>query len=333
MHEFLCLRRAPTQLFSLSIKTKFANVSLKYFQALGLLPRAPPQHVEMAAFTPAAIRDAFGGCRDQVLAFTSLFAAFDVKPLGASPREWRVGGQEGLPWLDQTVLPALLSPQPRVAEAAQSIVQRITSGGCGGRPCKLACVHVRRGDFVDECKRYMEEANSKAPRQWLKYDIEQGWGCFQSDEELELNLEALERSEGGAVVTYVATENPAILQAPSLRRFGLKTLDDFPDLTAQLAAETSVSRVSLALVDQLVCAAASTLLLNVFSTFSQLIMTRIGLQHKRRVGWVRDLSQEQQARLGIRVRFLQRIDRLRNMRRCWLLGCGRLRSLFSWTSQ
>ncbi len=48
------------------------------------------------------------------------------------------------------------------------------------------------------------------------------------------------------------------------------------------------------------------LLLNAFSTFSQLVMGRIGLRHARALGGVRDLSRKQQRQLGVKVAFWRR---------------------------
>ena len=57
---------------------------------------------------------------------------------------------------------------------------------------------------------------------------------------------------------------------------------------------------------------AKLLLLNAYSTFSQLVMGRIGMdsvtiKHKvARVGWTRDLTATAQKRLGVRVWFWRR---------------------------
>ena len=60
------------------------------------------------------------------------------------------------------------------------------------------------------------------------------------------------------------------------------------------------------LLDQLVCSRAGTLLLNAYSTFSQLVMGRIGLDAPAQVGWTRELSSAVQKRLGVRVRYWMR---------------------------
>ena len=50
------------------------------------------------------------------------------------------------------------------------------------------------------------------------------------------------------------------------------------------------------------------LLLNAFSTFSQLVMGRIGLRHGQSLGWLRDLSKSQQQAHGVTVSFWRRED-------------------------
>ena len=57
------------------------------------------------------------------------------------------------------------------------------------------------------------------------------------------------------------------------------------------------------LLDQLTCARARWLLLNAFSTYSQLIMGRVGMQHPDVIGWTRDLTAQQQRRTGVSVEF------------------------------
>ena len=56
--------------------------------------RAPPLHVPMANFTPAAIVRAFGGCAGHsALAFRSLFAALDAKP---HVQAWNNGSRDAV---------------------------------------------------------------------------------------------------------------------------------------------------------------------------------------------------------------------------------------------
>ena len=67
--------------------------------------------------------------------------------------------------------------------------------------------------------------------------------------------------------------------------------------------------IASVLLDQLVCARASHLVLNAFSTFSQLVMGRIGLEHAQTVGWARDLNEAQQRAVGVTVLFHRRTRR------------------------
>ena len=69
--------------------------------------------------------------------------------------------------------------------------------------------------------------------------------------------------------------------------------------------------LSAILLDQLTCARASVLLLNAYSTFSQIVMGRIGLARPKSLGWVRDLNRRQQQELGVQVRFWRREDPVR----------------------
>lgn len=174
---------------------------------------------------------------------------------------------------------------------------------------------------------------------------------------------------------YVATESDSPLLSPPLRPFKLHSLSrtlaqlEAPAQPASLlntssshalnhtqrlaplneliaTARASLSDPMLAVVlDQLVCAKATYLLLNVrptvrrdecacghgsvggfvacrcishlgvsvhhfqvFSTFSQMVLMRIGLSHSQHLGWVRDLSSSQQEKIGKRVDFFRRVD-------------------------
>ena len=78
------------------------------------------------------------------------------------------------------------------------------------------------------------------------------------------------------------------------------------DAFAAASPEPLHRSVLAPVVDQLVCARASALLLNVFSTFSQLLMAHIGMRRPERVGFVRDLSELVQRDLGVHVDFWRR---------------------------
>ena len=96
-----------------------------------------------------------------------------------------------------------------------------------------------------------------------------------------------------------------------MRDLNLTSLRDVDDgVDEALHSEAKLPReVGRELVDQLVCARASTLLLNAYSDFSQLVLARIGMHHAPRIGWVHGLSFEQQKAAGVRLAYLRRIDR------------------------
>ena len=74
---------------------------------------------------------------------------------------------------------------------------------------------------------------------------------------------------------------------------------------SQGAAAFGYAGIATVLLDQLTCARAQSLLLNAFSTYSQLIMGRVGMQHPDAIGWTRDLTAQQQRRTGVSVEFWQ----------------------------
>ena len=100
-------------------------------------------------------------------------------------------------------------------------------------------------------------------------------------------------------------------ESAALRNLNLTLLSDVDEgVDEALHSEAKLPReVGRELVDQLVCAGAPTLLLNAFSTFSQLVLARIGMHHALRIGWVHELSLEQQGAVGVRLAYLRRIDR------------------------
>ena len=107
---------------------------------------------------------------------------------------------------------------------------------------------------------------------------------------------------------YASIEDATALRTmPSLRPFNVTSLETFEPLLreALLPLPTALAAI---LVDQLTCARASVLLLNAYSTFSQLVMGRIGLGHRETLGWVRDLTRQQQRALGVTVAFWRRED-------------------------
>ena len=112
------------------------------------------------------------------------------------------------------------------------------------------------------------------------------------------------------LLLYAATEESPEEPA-ALRDLNLTLLKDvYVGVDEALHSEANLPpEVGRELVDQLVCARAPTLLLNAFSAFSQLVLARIGMHHEPRIGWVHELSLEQQETAGLRLAYLRRIDR------------------------
>lgn len=75
---------------------------------------------------------------------------------------------------------------------------------------------------------------------------------------------------------------------------------------ARLAVPPEIAHV---LIDQRVCASAPLLLLNAWSTFSQMVIGRVGLAN-RAIGWARDLNLAQQTRAGVKISFLKKMRSL-----------------------
>ena len=64
--------------------------------------------------------------------------------------------------------------------------------------------------------------------------------------------------------------------------------------------------IAATILDQQVCSHARHFVLNIFSTFSQLVMGLIGLRHPR-IGYVRDLTPQQQRAAGVNVTFWRQL--------------------------
>ena len=388
---FLSTRAAPAGVLSLNTTNRFrAADEGAYFDSLGVTwhrgtdgqPVSHAAALPPGGYTPTSIVQSFGGCEGhQVLAFHSLFAAFDPKPLGPSPPGWHVcdgadgalaasasraggkgGGQgrprqeaaaasaqctPGLVWLDQIAMPALLTPSMALESIAQRIAESLRSGHADGAevrspsellvgevrsPSKLlvggaadprlraeaagsvrtlTCVHVRQGDFKEECRAYDDELRTPSVRWWVRWKFRNGFGCLQSEAELELNLraaqEALAASGRPPLAVYASVEDAAALgRMPSLRRYNVSSLATFEPLVhaAELPLPPSLAAI---LLDQLTCAHAQVFILNAFSTFSQMVVGRVGLRHPRTLGWLRDLTRRQETSLGIHVSYWRRL--------------------------
>ena len=347
MDSFLGRGLAPRRLLVLDIAIKMRGADDAYFDQIGLSRRtsAPPLRVPLRNFTPTAILAAFGGCgHHRALAFRSLFAALDVKRKDYPP--------PGMNWLNKRAMPELLRPAPPLAAVVDVVVGCLTNpSGCDAatnataaaaaaaaaaatvgsagsaqtRP--LACVHIRRGDFVDECAKYERELASDSPRGWVLSHARFGYSCYASDDDLRANIEALLRrltppnatSAAAPAVShasagqpppalFVSVEDAAVLRTAGLDRFNLSSLSSSPIDSAARGARAAhglelPDGIANVLIDQLTCARAQSLLLNAWSTFSQLVMGRVGMQHPDLVGWTRDLAPADQRRVGVGVAF------------------------------
>jgi len=205
MRDFLGLGLTPARLVQLSANTKFSVPSYDYLDAIGLSSwhndgSAPPLNIAMSSFIPSTIRGLFAGCtHHRLLAFVSLFGAFDPKPLSKGPGDWMIPAafgtrEDGIHFLDTRAMPSLLTPNKPVARLVEEIVafikksasprmevadvgamRRRDASAEGASSVRLACVHVRRGDFHESCMHYEEEARSGRARQWVVSHFERGF--------------------------------------------------------------------------------------------------------------------------------------------------------------
>lgn len=173
----------------------------------------------------------------------------------------------------------------------------------------LACVHVRRGDFEIDCPKYEAEARRRDGRRWVKAHVGDGYSCLQDPRDIDLNLRALfgeDRSgperRARRIAIYAAVENPEWIRHPTLRHWNLSHLEQH--INRANAQELRLPwDLAAPLIDQLVCAHSRYFILNIFSTFSQIMMAHIGLANGKVIGWVRNLSRRQQRQLGIEVAY------------------------------
>lgn len=321
MPAFLTLGLDPALVLALDVDIRMRRSDdYAYYRALGVgwasSASSPPfalrRRVPMRDFTPASIIGSFGSCRGaphRVLAFSSLFAAVTLKGPADYP-----GGARGYRWLNQVAMPALLQPTPAVS----ALVDRIHEGlvpGCAARrgACPYACVHIRQGDFREECAKYDVELASISPRPWVRSFARLGYSCMQDERTLVTNLRALQARmpRGERTPIFASIENTTFLQREALRPFNLSSLASHGDAIRAAVSHASPDSVQLpaagireVLLDQLVCARAESLLVNAFSTFSQLVMGRIGMSRPEvGIGWTRNLSAVQQKQLGVTVGF------------------------------
>lgn len=292
--------------------TSFMKTGLSYFKAIGWTWERATSVTEIPTST-SAIHKMFGSCKHSVLAFRTLFnhnlhhnlLATNVKndrmvcPNGSN---WPASPQPAcrralVQYMQQTVMPALLLPHPRMLREAHEIAQvvRNLSTSAGGR---LGCVQVRQARTTTVCSRL----HSHAAMAWLssvyfpclcaqvrrgdflaycselKMKIVAAGGndarsCVQSEQELAANLAAAEAQAGHPIAWFVATDAPEWLRHGTLDRFRLQTLGqvraELPSTSAPVEWMADVGDMRDIILDQLVCSHAETILLNERSTFRQ----------------------------------------------------------------
>lgn len=288
-------------------KAKFSKESLSYFMALSdHFKFTRVVDVPLSDFHPRTIAGAFGGCgHRRLLAFRSMFGTLDIP----SPEDYP---RPGFAWLNKRAMPALLTLAPHVASLVGAIHRHIAPPLIPARGSSgvLGCAHIRRGDFEQECAKYADERKQpSSARSWVLSHHANGWGCWLSEAELVLNLRAL-RAKAPHMSIYVSIENASLLADLGADELNLTSLATAASLVR--AAETGALGRSLprpildVLLDHAVCSRARHLLLNVYSTFSQLVMGHIGMAHPLQVGWTRSLNSKQQKALGVTVQYWKR---------------------------
>jgi hypothetical protein len=301
---------------ALNNKVKNSVATDDYFAELGLDWAGPPRgfrfsfstpprplEVSMSSFGTSDIRATFssGACNQQrVLAFRSLYAAIDLKGAHDYPAP-------GKTWLNKVALPMLLTPSEGLRGLLDEIADRITQRAGANHAAvrsdvkrhqwPFVCAHVRRGDFIEHCQRHSAESKRADARPWVVSHVGRGWSCLQTEEELALNLEGIDSS----IPLYVATEEPGVVAYPPFAARNASWLGDFAALIDErLALPPGLSGP---LLDQMLCSRAQRLLLNAWSTFSQITMGHIGLRNAMQVGWTTDLSLRDQEAVGAEVHY------------------------------
>ncbi len=302
MHDFLRLGHRPPWIFRFRTRTTFKLEQHDYYALLGLRPYASdysPVEVNIRDHRPRDVMHTFHTpmCRSQrVLAMSSLFGALQI----ADSTEYPPPGRE---WVNRVAIPMLLSPNAAVRNLVAAIRERIASVASGERGAAAAftCAHLRRGDFSWACASLDAEAIGASPRDWVRSHHSKGLSCLQDADEIALNL----RRPPNHQPIFLALEDPEILHEPVLAPFRVLALSNFTDLIRR--AELPIpAQLLYPLLDQLICSHASTMLLNVYSTFSQMAMGHSGLRYGAHLGWKRSLTRSDQDRLGVEVLYWMR---------------------------
>ena len=248
MREFHRRGFRPRRLLVLGIKAVWAyRMNDGYWDQLGVTwhKRTAPLQVPLREFDGAGIRSAFGACtHHRVLAFRSLFAALELGKdgLGYPP--------PGIGWLNTVAMPNLYRPHPVLSHLADSIVDSMRRGHsrrAGGHSRRLACVHIRLGDILEDCIKYEAESQRDDGRAWVRSHFAKGFSCQQPMPQLVANLESLcsraaaasglhrasTRRPGSELAIYAAIEDSSALQQPQLEPFNISSLDSFARMRAK----------------------------------------------------------------------------------------------------
>ena len=127
MDEFLRLRLAPRRLALLRVREPRLLPSRTYFDHVAGWANVSAVHMPAQSCAARDYVRLYGGCSDRVLAFSTLYAAFDDFGDDAPAQAW----------LETQLTPALLHNLPSVSVKAERIVSRLRRD----RPA-FSCVHL-----------------------------------------------------------------------------------------------------------------------------------------------------------------------------------------------
>jgi hypothetical protein len=127
MEEFVKLRLAPRRIALLRVKEPHLLPSRTYFDQVAGWANVSSVHMPAQSCAAKDYARLYGGCSDRVLAFSSLYAAFDGFGEDAQAQAW----------LEASLTPALLHDLPAVSAKAERIINRLRRD----RPT-FSCVHL-----------------------------------------------------------------------------------------------------------------------------------------------------------------------------------------------
>ena len=140
--------------------TKHMKSSITYFDALGWqgLRRQPVELKQVIKscnavsscqklLRPMLVRRTFGGCKQQVLAFESLFSTIQLNSNWSYCYDGSAGARGRQCWplhhfLSSVALPSLLTPQPHLQATAARVARRVVARAPAGAR-ELGCMQAR----------------------------------------------------------------------------------------------------------------------------------------------------------------------------------------------